>query len=86
MESRKCSMRALDEYKKSINNYLKNKNINDFSKYKISFKEDKLHYDSWEYPSNIEKPLNVTPIYDWIYKTKLHNNYYDTKTRTLIIQ
>ncbi len=35
MTTRKRSMKALEEYKTAINNYLKSKNINNYYKYKI---------------------------------------------------
>jgi len=77
----KCSAAHIQEYKNAINNYLKSKNITDYSKYKILFKEDKLHIDLWNYPSNIERPLNITPT-----SNQSNNRYYETQTRSLIIQ
>ena len=41
---RKCSLKAIKQYDNAIIDYLKNKGINDFNNYEISFKEGKLHF------------------------------------------
>ncbi len=74
-------MKDLEGYKNAINNYLKSKNITDYTKYMISFKQDKLFFDKWEYPSIIERPVNIQPS-----PTVPSLKYYDTKTRSLVIQ
>ena len=56
----RCSLQALREYEIPINEYLKSKGIKDFSKYHISFDEDKLHFSKWDYP-NIHKPKDIKP-------------------------
>ena len=50
----------MSEYQNGINEYLLSKNIKDFSKYKISFKQDILHFDKWEY--TVPKPTNVARV------------------------
>jgi hypothetical protein len=57
----KCSNSHREEYKNAINQYLTSKGITDFSKYNISFKNDKLHYVNWEYPG-IDKPIDIQPL------------------------
>lgn len=72
----RCSRKHLEEYKNAIHVYLQSKNITDFSKYEISFKDGKLHYIRWEYA--IEKPVDITPIPKTV-------NYYDLYTRKIVL-
>ncbi len=59
----KCSIKHLEEYRNGIHEYLLSKNIKDFSKYEISIKDDKLHFNKWEYVGDrgvaIPQPTNV---------------------------
>ena len=71
----RCSLQALRVYELPINEYLKSNGVNDFSKYHISFDEDKLHFSEWDYP-NIDKPIDIKP------KT-LEVNYQDLYPRLL---
>jgi hypothetical protein len=58
----KCSMTQLQNYRNAINADLKTKGITDFTKYKISIKNDKLNFKQWDYPSNIPQPINIIPL------------------------
>ena len=74
----KCSIEAGKEYEVTINEYLKSKGINDFSKYEYNFKKDKLKFAKWDYP-NIDKPKDVKP------KT-IPIHYLDLQPRILTIK
>jgi hypothetical protein len=83
----KCNATHIQEYKNAINNYLKSKNITDYEylwilltvKYLLS----RINYifDLWNCPSIIKRPVNIQPS-----PNILSSKYYDTHTRTLIIQ
>jgi hypothetical protein len=77
MSVRKCSYQAIQHCKSEINSYLKNKGESDFSKYKVSFKDDSLFFDKWEY-SNIQKPVNINLIPKTV-------NYYDLYARKIVL-
>ena len=73
-----CSIEAGKEYEATINEYLKSKGIKDFSKYHISFDEDKLHFSEWDYP-NIDKLIDKKP-------RPITINYQDLYPRLLTIK
>jgi hypothetical protein len=77
MSTTKCSLKHLQEYKNTINQYLLAKGIKDFSKYEISIKEDNVHYSRWEYP-NIDRLEQFTPI-------TVNPKYMDLLARAIVL-
>jgi hypothetical protein len=61
MTTTKCSYEHLLEYNEGVNNYLKSKNINDFTKYETAIKDGKLFFIKWDY-TNIQQPTNIQPV------------------------
>jgi hypothetical protein len=65
----KCSAKHMNEFKESINKYLKTHNINDYSKYTCHISNDKLVIVTWEYeniprpPANTIQPIAIQPKY-----------------------
>ena len=74
----KCSYEHKQEYENAINDFIKNKEIYDFSKYSIYFDNDKLLFDKWEY--NFPKPLEK----ELVIKKRIPN-YLDINNRLLML-
>jgi len=55
---RKCSYQAIQQYKSEINKYLTDKGISDHSKYHVYIKDNRFHFDKWEY--GVEQPKDLT--------------------------
>jgi hypothetical protein len=62
MNTKKCSLTHLEEYETSINNYLKQNNINDFTKYDIAIDQNEIRYLKWEYDINKPTFITTSPI------------------------